>query len=295
MRKLLATIILSIAALAMTGCSFERIPPAHAGKVLTSSGFQDEVMEPRRKLIWPFQTLVLLDMSTQTFTEKMTVILSDRLELTFDVRFRARLRDDNEIINAMFNDIKVDKSNPYVGLDVIYRTYAQMIIQNRARVVLNRYSSDEVYQNYALISDELAAEIGPALSGTPLSLENIIINNIKFPDVVTTAIELVKERELDIQREEAQNEIELLKKENERRLAEAEYQTRMTIAETIRDENRTIAEGISDDLLEFRRLEVQRAFAEQAGLDGNFTFIPVEALSTPGASMRVYQQQPNQN
>jgi len=255
---------------------------------LTAQGYQDEVLPPGRKAVYMFQTLVLLDMSTQTFTESMTVILSDRLELDFDVRFRARLRNEPQIINAMFNDIKVERDNPYLGLDTAYRTYAQMIVQNKARVVLNRYSSEEVYQNYALISDELGAEIGPALRGTPLSLENVIINNIAFPDVVTRAIEVAKERELDIQRERAQNEIDLLRKENDRRLAEAEYQTRMTRAKTIRDENRTIAEGISPAPLEFRRLEVQQAFAEQAGLDGNFTFMPVEALYTPGGNMRVY-------
>jgi len=291
MRKVLIAVILGMSTLMLTGCSWERIPPAHAGKVLTGSGYQSEVLDPGRKFIWAWQNVILLDMSTETFSEDATVILADRLELDYDIQFRARLRKDPDIINAMFNDLKLPPGVTYVKLEHVYATYARMIIENSSREVLNRYSSEEVYQNYGNLSDEIAAAIKPELENTPISLENIIINNIKFPPVVTDAINLVKERELDIQREVAQNEINLLQRENERLLAEAEYETRMTRAKTIRDENRTIAEGISPALLEFRRLEVQQAFAEQSGVSGNFTFMPIEALSTPGGNMRVYQQQ----
>jgi hypothetical protein len=284
----ISSIVLMLAVLA--GCSYDRVPPAHKGKLLTGSGYQDSVLEPGRQFRWAWQHLILLDTSTQTFTEPMTVILQDRLELDFEVRFRARIAGDDAVINAMFNDIKIDPRVGTLPLERVYNTYGQMIVQNQARAVLNQYSSREVFVNYARISQELAEAIRPALEHTPLNLEDVIIGNIKFPEVVTRAVEVAKERELDIERERAQNEIEMLRRENEKRLAEAEYETRLTRARTIRDENRMIAEGISPDLLKWRGLEIQEKFAESAARGGNQTFIPIESLSNPGAQVRMYQK-----
>jgi outer membrane lipopolysaccharide assembly protein LptE/RlpB len=93
MRKLLTTALLAFLALSMTGCGWwDRIPPAHKGKVLTGSGYQSEVLDPGRKFVWSWQKMMLLDVSTQTFKEDLTVILHDRLELDFSVLFRASLR-----------------------------------------------------------------------------------------------------------------------------------------------------------------------------------------------------------
>jgi hypothetical protein len=205
--------------------------------------------------------------------------------------FYSGLACDPEIINAMFDTIRIPDSVDVVGLDRVYAIYGQMVIENKSREVLNRYTSEEVYKNYATISDELAAAIIPELESTPISLQNVTITNMKFPKVVTDAINVAKERELDIQRERAQNEIDLLRKENERALAEAEYQTRLTQAKTIRDESKTIAEGVTPELLKFRALEIQEMFAKSASEGGNMTFMPIESLSTVGANVRMYGEQ----
>jgi len=290
MKRVLIAIMAVLSISLMAGCSWERIPPAHKGKVLTGSGYQQEVLDPSRHMMPFWHNLILLDMSVQTFSEDMVVILQDRLELKFDVKFRASLRNDPDIINSMFNDIKVDRKEGLVDLRTVYEIYGLMVIENKSREVLNKYTSEEVYLNYSNISSELAAAIKPELESTPLELENVIISGMEFPPVVTDAIEVAKERELDIQRERAQNEIDLLRKENERALAEAEYQTRMTKAKTIRDENRTIAEGITDDLLQYYQIEVQKEFAKQASKGGNMTFMPIESLSTVGGSVRTYSK-----
>lgn len=294
MRKLLSIIALVfLASTFMTGCSWERVPPAHKGKVLTGSGYQQEVLDPGRQVVWWWQNLVLLDVSTQTFTENLTVILNDRLELDFEVMFRANLRSDPTIINAMFDTVDIPRNTDVVDLGRVYGVFGKMVIENKAREVLNAYTSEEVYKNYAVISDELAQAIIPELESTPIQLENVTITSMEFPKVVTEAIEVAKERELAIQKERAQNEIDLLKKENERALAEAEYQTRMTKAKTIRDESRTIAEGVTPELLQFRSLEVQEMFAKHAGANGKVTFMPIESLSSVGANVRMYGDSQN--
>lgn len=175
-----------------------------------------------------------------------------------------------------------------ISLQRIYGIYGQMIVQNAAREVLNQYSVDEVHENYNRLSSELAQAIKPRLKNVPLEMSDVTIQNIDYPDVAVAAINNAEERRLDIEREKAQNEIDLLRKKNERALAEAEYQTRMVKARTIRDENRTIAEGISPELLEYYRIENQEIFANNSG-EGT-TYIPIEGMSSVGAQVRMFSE-----
>lgn len=276
-----ATLIL-IATLLLGACSFEAVPPAHKGKLLTPAGYSPEVIEPGKITTWPRQTLVLLETGTGTYKESMKVIMRDKLTLVFDVRFRARIAGNDNVINAMFNDITPE--NNRVTLTTVYRTYGQMIVRNKAREVLSAYSVEDVHTNYKQISSELYEAIIPAIKGTPIQMSDIALANIKYPDLVTAAVETAKERELSIEKEKAQAEIDLTKKENERRLAEADYQIRITKAKAIRDENKLIAEGVTPQLLEFRRLEVLEALGDNQ----NTVFMPVEAMTSPGAQMRIF-------
>ena len=267
---------------------YERIQPATVGKILAPSGFQEEVLEPGRVWVPPFRKLIILDTSTVRKDEQVTVILDDKISVPFDVRFRMRLSDNPDVINRMFDDIRIGDSKT-IDIDRVYDIYGQMIIENKAREIASKYDVDELHVNYDKLSDQIAAAVQPELKNTPLEMSQILVANMELPGVVTDAVEQAKQRELEIQKEKAQNEIELLRKQNERKLAEAEYETRMTKARTIRDESRTIAEGVSPELIEFRRLEIQEIFANHAA-SGNFTFMPIEAISSIGGQVRMFNQ-----
>ena len=49
--------------------------------------------------------MILVETGTNIFKENMTVLMSDRLSLTFDVRGRVRLSSDDRVVDSMFNDI----------------------------------------------------------------------------------------------------------------------------------------------------------------------------------------------
>lgn len=263
-------------------CSFEVVPPAHKGKILSPSGYEAEILPPGKITTYWREDLVLLETGTGTYREPMTVIMSDKLTLKFEVRFRARIAGSDPVINAMFNDIVPE--NGRVSLQKVYSTYGQMIVRNKSREVLSKYTVEDVHRNYGRISSELLDAILPAIKGTPLEMSDIALANIEYPILVTEAVEKAKERELDIKREQAQAEIDLTKKENALRLEEADYQIRITRAKAIRDENKLISEGVTPQLLEFRRLEV----IEALGKNQNTVFMPVEGLVSPGAQMRIY-------
>lgn len=285
MKKIIAGIMIVVMSVFVMGCS-QTVPPAHKGKKLTPSGYQTDIIEPGKVWIWPRQELILIETRTDTYNETVKVILEDKLSLTVDVRFRGRIKGDEGIINTMFNDITTGDDRTVSFMEV-YNVYGRMAVQNKTREIIGAYNVDEVHKNYGRLSLELNAALKKELSDTPVDISDVALGNIDYPDVVTKAIEAAEERRLAIAREEAQAEIEATKKKNERRLAELDYETRMTKARTIRDENQTIGEGITPQLLELKRLEVQQAMVEASG-DNTTVFMPYESLQSVGAQTRMF-------
>jgi len=270
--------------LVVSACSFETVPPAHKGKILTTAGYKPELVPPSKLTLWGRDRLILVETATNVFKEKMTVLMSDRLELTFDVRGRMRLSNDDKVIHAMFNDV-VPNENSMVTTGMVYAKYGQMLVRNKAREVLSVYSIEDVHKKYAELSKQIYDELTESFKGTPLSVSDVAIGQIKFPQVVTTAVESQKEREIAVGRERAQVEIELTKKRGEEQLAEASYRIRMIKAKTIRDENRTISESVTSEYLAYRKLEVMEMMAES----GSTVFMPFEATGTTAAQIRMFQ------
>lgn len=281
------TIILLVLMAYLSGCSFKSVPPASKGKWLSMNGYSDEVLEPGRYLKWWVERkkLVLLQTNTDTYREPVNIILSDKLTLQADVKFRGRIAGADNVINAMFNDIMTTNDN-VITFKEVYRVYGQMAVRNKAREVISQYSVEEVHKNYARLSKEIGLALQESLKDSPLEISDVALGNIQYPAVVTEAINAAKERELAIAKEQAQAEIELTKKKNERLLAEANYQIEITRAKAIRDKNKIIGEGVTNELLQLRALEVQEAMAKNESA----VFMPYEAMKTVGAQTRIYNK-----
>lgn len=279
-----STTILLLTLALLTGCSFDTIPPAHKGKILGPAGYHPEVLPPGKVTTWFRDDLVLLETPVRTLEEQMSVLMQDRLTLRFDVRIRSEIRDDAGTINSMFD--RVSPEGNRVTFEQVYLVYGQPAVRNKSREVMTRYTVDDVIQNYERISTEMFKEISKSLEGTPLVVTEVAVAELRFPDVVTQAVENAKKRELEIAQEEAQVEIEMTKKEGERRLAQADYEIRLLKAKTVRDENKVIGEGVTKELLALKTLEVQEAMAKNESA----VFIPYQAIDTIGANIRMFQQ-----
>lgn len=280
------TIIAAVCATTfLAGCEFATVPPAAKGKILTTQGYSPEVLEPGKMTLWGRDQLIVLQTNTNTYKEQVKVVLADKLTLTAEIRFRGRIQGSERVINAMFNDI-VPGDDRVVSFDEVYRVYGQMAVRNKTREILSKYSVEDVHKNYARLSNEIGLVLQAELEGTPLEISDIALGDIAYPAVVTAAIDAAKERELAIKKEQAQAEIELTKKKNERLLAEADYQIEITRAKAIRDKNKIIGEGVTEQLLKLRALEVQEAMAK----NGAAVFMPYEAMGTTGAQTRIYSK-----
>lgn len=269
----------------MAACSWESVPPATKGKILTTSGYSPDVLEPGKYTLWGRDQIVLLQTNTSTYQEKVDIVLADKLTLTADVRFRGRIGGSTKVINSMFNDIVAGEDN-LIEFNEVYAVYGRMAVRNKVREILSTYTVEDVHKNYARLSKEIASSLEGALKSTPLEISDVALGRIAYPEVVTNAINAAKERELAIKKEQAQAEIELTKKKNERLLAEADYQVEITKARAIRDKNKIIGEGVTPELIELRRLEVLEAMTKNESA----VFMPVEAMSSPGAQVRIFQK-----
>lgn len=281
--KKIRIVTIALTLLLAAGCS-EQIPPAHLGKLLTPSGYSPDVYPPSRVTVIGRDQLILLETGTQTKTERLTVIMKDKLTLTADVKFRTRIKGSDGVINSMFNDISpVDGK---VSLQQVYATYGRMIIRNKGREVLSHYTVDDVHQNYARISSEVHAALTEAFGGVPLEISDVALGNIQYPAIVTAAVEKAAERKMAIEQEKNQAAIDMVKKQNAEKLAQADYRIEMIKAKTLRDANKTIGAGVTPMLIQYKALEVQAKMAENK----NAVFMPYDALGSIGAQTRMFSK-----
>ena len=282
MKKLLA---MSLITLAVTGCSRETVPPAAKGKILSTAGYSVDVKETGKYWLWFSEEMVVLDTSTQTVSEQLSVKMADDLTLNFQVRFRTRIQGSDQVINAMFNDIK--HQDYQVTLPMVYSVYGRDVVQNTARSVVGKYKVKEVANNFDKINLDLQKALAEKMKGSPLEVSNVTIGSIQYPKVIVDAIEKQQERELAIQTEANEQAVKMVQKENELKLAQADYEIRMTKARAIRDENKTTAEGLNPMLLEYRKLEVMEAMTK----NNNAVFVPFDALGNSGLNTRMFSKQ----
>lgn len=273
-----------IATVALTGCSFETIPPAYKGKILTTTGYNPEILEPGKLTTWGRDKLILLETGTRTVTETITVKMEDKLDLTFDVRMRTRIGGSDKALNGMFNDIQVKDST--VSLPQIYAVYGLDVVQSTARSVVGKYKTEDVAANFDKITADLQERLVKNMIGSPLEVSNVTLGNLQYPSVIINAIEKQSERKLAIETETNQQAIETVKRENALRLAQMDNDIELTKARTLRDANAITANGLSPLLLQYRALEVQAEMAK----NNSAVFVPYEALGTSGLSNRVFNK-----
>jgi hypothetical protein len=273
-----------IAVVALQGCSFEVIPPAFKGKVLTTTGYNKEILEPGKETLWGRDELVLLETGTRTVAETITVKMEDKLDLTFDVKFRTRIGGNEKVLNQMFNDIQVRDKR--VTLQQVYGVYGMDVVQSVSRSVVGKYKTEEVGANFDTITSELAERLTKAMVNSPLEVSNVTLGNLKYPEVITAAIEKQSERRLAIETETNQQAIETTKRTNALALAQLDRDIELTKAKTLRDSNAITADGLSPMLLAYKALDVQGQMAENKAA----VFVPYEAMNSTGVSNRIFNK-----
>lgn len=283
----------------------QKVEPAQYGKKLTPSGYLPEVLEPGNHYIGFREELIRLDGSSHLISIPLSVTMKDTnvdgssrigLEMEFEVSLRYKLKSNAEIINVIFNDLQI-KDN-YLSGEQVFEVYGKTIVLNKVREILSTYTPEEALANRETISNRVSIEMKEVFKNKPLDVYDVIIPRMILPQLIQDRISANKERELRLAEAQAQQRIDLEKRDNEIILAQKEAEKRLIDAQAAGAENKILNEGLTDKVLELRKLELQKIYAEawrscmesEGKCGSNTIFMPFEAMQSTGAQMRMYQK-----
>lgn len=210
MRKTI--LFLALVAFVMTSCqTIIPVPPGYQAKVLTPSGFEDEVRGPGQVDIGK-QTaqgvgnqLVLLESTAMTVKEPFTQKLnsetnekedhrlrtSDGTPLNGDIYVQIGVPTDKSVLDDVFTSITPTQTGNdrvfQVSIVKIYEQYAQMTVRGKVREIFSTYkTTDEVMANIEKINGQITLASHEIFknSGAPVLLMSVSISNIKEDDEI---------------------------------------------------------------------------------------------------------------
>jgi len=260
-KRLIGLLALLLIFVVFTGCS-QRVPPGYVGMVMKPNGLTGKVLNPGNHTCYGRDKLALIEMVEVTITEKMAVLCKDDLNMKFDLKVRARLKtsDGNSmlaVLNRQGSKMTWQGDRGVLAFDNLYDTYVSGPARSIARGVVSQYETTDIRGNRKAIEKTIRDELLIAVKGTPVEITMVVTSNLDYPDVITTAMESKRKREISIQQEKAQQAIELLKAENRLKVAQKMKITRAAEAEAEAVYNDIMSKSLSDKYLRLRDIEAK--------------------------------------
>lgn len=283
---MLAAVLLCAPLLFACGQTVE-IPPAHVGKLSTSSGLQEGIIQPSKmrlsNLCIVCDNLVLAEASDYAVKERMQIFIPrDKLNLKVDVRGTFAISSNQANVEKIFARIPADATPSdrvtKISMKKVYGTYANPVIREVVRAIITKYSIAEVMENRDAISTELAKAVRERLKATPITTIYFGLADVQPPDVIVKAQEAAKEREIQIQRAEADKLVKLKEAEAALEVAIKQQQVDLKEAETQVLVNQKLAEGVNRAFIAQRSLKILEQMAQS---NNKIFFLPMEAMSNP--------------
>ena len=218
MKKQLFGVLLVVAAAAASACSeFREIPAGYAAKVLTPTGWQQQILTAGQVDLGEaaangsYNVLVLLESSTKTIEEQFReddpkdhqdhrVMTAARVPLAVDVYVQVGVPadpnngDDKRMMESIFAQVtpKTTQDNRVreISLNDIYERFAQPTIRGKTRAIFAKYKNDEeVFKNYDKVNNEVAQMVVDTFTSgkVPLKLLLAQISNVKVDKAVWQA------------------------------------------------------------------------------------------------------------
>ena len=266
------------------------VPPAHVGKITTGSGLQEGLIAPSKirldSQIGMYKNLILAETADKAVKEAMPVFMpKDQLNLTVEVRGIVSVSPEPSNVDKIFSRLVPKPVNDRVSridMDDIYLTYGQNPIREVVRIVVTKYSIDELMSNRESVGQEMYNNVKKALSTTPLTIVDFGFADLQPPKVVVDAQEIKKQREIEIQRAEAEKQIKLQHAQAALEVANKQQEVDLKEAETQVLVNKKLAEGVSEAFIMQRALHIWENISTN---DSKTIIMPAEAFRNPAILM----------
>lgn len=273
----------------LVGCgSRVEVPPANVGKILTKNGYAPETVPPskfRLPACWAYcDRLVLLEASDNSLREMLTVFMpKDKLNITVDIRGTFSIPTQPKTIDSIYDRVVAapseDSDVSIITASSVYTTYGQQAVRGVVRSEITKYTISEVMAQREVIGQNIHAAIAAKLkeTNTPISISRFELANVQPPAVIVAAQESAKEREIDIQKAEAEAQIELVKAERALEIAKKDRLVEREKALAIAEQNEIAAKSITPQLLAYRKLETAERIYTALAKSSNVVIVPADS------------------
>ena len=228
--------LLFIFGVVLTNTTFITIPAGHKGILFKRFGGgidKDKVYSQGFQVVAPWNDLIIYDVRTQGGEEQMEVLSKNGLNISVDLSYR-----------FMPETSKLGFLHDEIGPDYVDRII-EPEIRSATREVIGKYLPEELYSTKReAIQVEIFEETKKSISAKYLTLDAILIREVKLPAKLKNAIEAkLEEEQLAFQYD---FKLDRERKEAERKIIEAQAKA---------DANKILNASLSDKILKDKGIE----------------------------------------
>jgi prohibitin 1 len=216
------------------------VPAGHVG-VLTQFGkVTDRVLPEGTRPIWPWLVNQRMSVRTQELKEKASVPSNEGLIVTLDTSLLLHL--DPQHANDVFRKLGPNYLNVVV----------EPSLRSAIRSVTASHNANALYTGEReMVANQIQETLMKSLGGRGIVVENVLLREVQLPKMLADAIEAKQKAEQEALR--MQFVLQREQQEAERKRIEAGG---------IRDFQRIVAQGISQQLLTWKGIEATEHLAE---------------------------------
>ncbi len=203
-------------------------------------------------IVWhmPWNGVVRYNIQWQTYTEQVAVLTKDELHIPIIVSVTLRP------IEAELAQLELEVGQDY------YKSVVKPEFISLARNIFADYEYKVVSPKSPLIEAAIYQQLVTKIEGKHLEIDNVTIDHIKYPQVVTSAVDRKLAVEQDIQQ-----------KDYEMKIAEKQAEIQRILAAGQRDAQQIIDAGLTQKYLQYKALEVQDKLTTSPNT--KFYFVPM--------------------
>ncbi len=235
----LRLMLVGVVLLILVYASVAYVPAGHVGVLTMFGRVTGEVLPEGTHLVNPFKLNNTTSIRTQEVKETASVPSNEGLVLTLDTSLLFRL-------------------NPEKAADVFQKVgpnYVEVIVEPNLRAAIRSvtaaHSASALYTGgREEVAQRIHEELDRQLAGRGIEIQSILLRDVQLPQMLRASIEAKQQAEQDALRMSF-----VLQKEKQ------EAERKRIEAQGIRDFQQTVAQGISQQLLEWKGIEATERLA----------------------------------
>jgi hypothetical protein len=313
-------VLLALMAISAGCANYKEVPGGNVAKKKTEDGFTSALYEAGSVDLYAWRqskvSMVCLEVSENSQQVSAEILCQDQMNLPYVATARFAVRKsggewNEDAINTLFRlspDKVLDEGEARVTQITSgnwYRIYGQGAFQATSKEVLSHYETMEIGMvrmvqpvgpdgvaipdaepiEIGVPRDELNANLMRALNdsleGTPIVCTFAAYTNFDYPDEVTDAIKRAKQREIEIQEEQMEQQKRLVEANNQESIAQINYRIAVLDALKVADANRIIGDSVTLGYLWYQQTQV---FGEAAKGPNNWGIVPYTAFESVAGS-----------